>query len=59
MGGEGGDYLREVIYFKLSCQLGTLVCGEMGRDFTVGVTIIQGNITSLFFFNNIDRCSSC
>ena len=31
-GGEvtrvGGDYLREVIYFKLSCKLGTLVCGR-------------------------------
>ena len=56
---EGGDYLREVIYLKLSCKLGTLVSGERGSDFTVGVTIIQGNITSLFFFNNIDRCLSC
>lgn len=56
---EGGDYLREVIYLKLSCKLGTLVSGERGRDFTVGVTIIQENITSLFFFNNIHRCLSC
>ena len=59
MEGEGGDYLREVIYFKLSCQLGTLVCRERGKDFIVGVTIIQGNITSLFFYNNIHQCSSC
>lgn len=56
---EGGDYLREVIYLKLSCKLGTLVSGERERDFTVGVTIIQENITSLFFFNNIHRCLSC
>ena len=33
---EGGDYLREVIYFKLSCKLGTLVCGEREREITVG-----------------------
>ena len=33
---EGGDYLREVIYFKLSCKLGTLVRGEREREITVG-----------------------